>query len=159
VNASGVQITTAQGTSEGIFINGTPSATIQGDPKAAGWSDFTLSIFGSDVQHGNLDYGTATYKWSRYQSDVMDALGKMGGEFTYPLEGSLWNNHPENFNYRFSTGAYPSLFNYGPSPHFTVPWDPRATVPVGPGYVMGFHVDSRSGAVQHGVCANFGWCS
>jgi RHS repeat-associated protein len=158
VNASGVQITTAQGTYAGVFINGTPSATIQGDPKAAGWSDFTFNIFGSDVQHGNLDYGSATYKGSSNQSDVMNALSKMSGEFTYPGEGTLYNNHPGNFNFRFSTGADPSLFNYGPSPHFTVPQEPRPTVPVGPGYAMGFHVDSMTGSIPHVLCAKLGWC-
>ena len=158
VNASGVEITTAQGTFEGVFINGTPSAAIQGDPRAAGWSDFTFNILGSDVQHGNVDYGTATYKWSSSQSDVMSALGKMSGEFTYPGEGTLYNNHPGNFNFRFSTGIEPSLIDYGPSPHFTVPQDPTPTVPVGPGYVMGFHVDSMTGAIPHVLCAKLGWC-
>jgi hypothetical protein len=34
-----------------------------------------------------------------------------------------------------------------------VPNDPRATVPVGPGYVGHFHVDSHTGDVSHGSCA------
>jgi RHS repeat-associated protein len=158
VNANGVQLTTANGTSEGVFINNTPSATIQGDPKAAGWSDFTFNIFGSDVGHGNLDYGSATYKWSRDQADAIGALSKMTGEFVYPFEGLFYNNHPGNLNFRFSTGAAPSLWDYGPSPHFTVPMDPRATVPVGPGYVTGFHVDSMTGAAGHVACAKLGVC-
>jgi RHS repeat-associated protein len=153
VNASGVQLTTANGTSEGVFINGTPSATIQGDPNAAGWSNFTFNVFGSDVQHGNLDYGTATYKWSSNQSDVISALNKMG-PFSYPFENSVGNpKHPGDINFRFSTGEYPTLFNYGPSPHLLVPGDPGRTVPVGPGYVMGFHIDAQTGTVSHGACA------
>jgi len=153
VNASGVQITTAQGTYEGVFINGTPSATIQGDPKAAGWSDFTFNIFGSDVQHGNLDYGSATYKGSSNQSDVINALNKMG-PFSYPFENSVGNpKHPGDINFRFSTGEYPTPFNYGPSPHLLVPGDAGRTVPVGPGYAMGFHIDAQTGTVSHGACA------
>jgi RHS repeat-associated protein len=153
VNASGVRITTAQGTFEGAFINGTPSATIQGDPKAAGWSDYTFNIFGSDVKHGNLDYGTATYKWSSNQSDVISALNKMG-PFSYPFENLVGNpKHPGDINFRFSTGGYPTLSNYGPSPHLLVPGDPTRTVPVGPGYVMGFHIDAQTGIVSHGACA------
>jgi len=156
VNANGVQITTTQGTFEGVFINGTPSATIQGDPKAAGWSDFTFNIFGSDVQHGDVDYGTATYKGSSNQADVISALNKMG-PFAYPLENTVGNpKHPGDINFRFSTGAYPTLFDYGPSPHFMVPGDPRRTVPVGPGYVTGFHIDAQTGTVSHGACAWFG---
>jgi RHS repeat-associated protein len=157
VNAHGVQITTAQGTAEGVFINGTPSATIQGDPNARGWSDFVFNISGSNTKTGNLDYGSATYKWSSSQGDIMSALGQMSGEFTYPGEGFLYNNHPGNFNFRFSPGADPSLFNYGPSPHFTVSEDPTRTVPVGPGYVSGFHVDSMTGSVGHLACAKLGW--
>jgi RHS repeat-associated protein len=157
VNASGVQLTTANGTSEGVFINGTPSATIQGDPNAAGWSNFTFNVFGSDVQHGNLDYGTATYKWPRDQADVVNALSSVSGEFVYPKEGQWYNNHPGYVNFRFSTGADPSLVNYGPSPHFTVPQNPGATVPVGPGYVTPFHVDSMTGP-GHLLCAKLGVC-
>ena len=58
-------------------------------------------------------------------ADVANALSKMSGEFTYPGEGWLYNNHKGYVNFRSSTGADPSVVNYGPSPHFTVPEDPR----------------------------------
>ena len=105
--------------------------------------------------HGNLDYGSATYKWSRDQADVVQALNQMGA-FSYLAEAGGNPKHPGDLNFRFTTGAYPDLFNYGPSPHFLVPNDPRATVPVGPGYVTGFHVDSKTGSLSHGACAWLG---
>lgn len=156
VNASGVEITTANGTAQGIFINGTPSANIQGDPKAAGWSDFVFNINGSDEKSGTLTSGIATYKWSRDQADVIAALNKMGA-FSYIPEQLFGNyHHPGDLNFRFSSGTHPNLFDYGPSPHFTLPQDPKATVPVGPGYITGFHVDSHTGP-RHSACAERGW--
>jgi hypothetical protein len=161
VNANGVQITTTdananQSTAQGIFINGTPSANIQGDPKAAGWSDFVFNINGSDEKKGTLTSGSATYKWSRDQADVIAALNMMGA-FSYIPEQVFGNyHHPGDLNFRFASGAHPNLFDYGPSPHFTLPQDPKATVPVGPGYVTGFHVDSHTGP-RHSACAEKGW--
>ena len=97
-----------------------------------------------------------TYKWSRDQADVVAALNKMGA-FTYVPEQLFGNyHHPGDLNFRFSSGAHPNLFDYGPSPHFTLPQDPRATVPVGPGYATGFHVDSHTGP-RHSACAEKGW--
>jgi hypothetical protein len=107
------------------------------------------------VGHGNLDYGTATYTGSRDQADVVQALNQIGA-FSYRAEAGGNPKHPGDLNFRFTTGAYPDLFNYGPSPHFLVPNDPRATVPVGPGYVTGFHVDSKTGSLSHGACAWLG---
>jgi len=161
VNANGVQITTTdangnQSTAAGIFINGTPSATIQGDPRTAGWSDFVFNINGSDEKKGTLTSGSATYRWSRDQADVIAALNQMGA-FSYIPEQLFGNyHHPGDLNFRFSSGALPNLFDYGPSPHFTLPQDPKATVPVGPGYATGFHVDSHTGP-RHSACAEKGW--
>jgi RHS repeat-associated protein len=155
VNENGVEITTATGTAQGIFINGTPAANIQGDPKAAGWSDFVFNINSSDEKKGTLTQGSATYKWSRDQADVIAALNTMGA-FSYVAEQLLGNyHHPGELNFRFSSGAHPNLFDYGPSPHFTLPQDPKATVPVGPGYDTGFHVDSHTGP-RHSACAEKG---
>jgi hypothetical protein len=150
VNANGVQLTTANGTSQGVFINGTPAADIQGSGKL---TDFLFHIDASDVRIGTLDSGTYTYTGSRNQSDVLQVL-KDRGAFSYPGENQVGNPfHPGDLNFRFSSGAHPVLFDYGPSPHLLVPQDPRATVPVAPGYTSGFHVDSRTGSFSHGECA------
>lgn len=146
-NAGGVLITTeagtcAQKTSQGIFVNGPPAADIAGDPKAAGWSSFTFHIDSSNLARGVLAEGTAVYHGS--ESDVGALLKRMGA-FSYP-EDILNPYHPRAANYRFSQGAHPDLFNYGPSPHVLV--TPR--VPT-----LGFHVDSKTGPA-HIPCAVVG---
>lgn len=152
VNQNGVQITTANGTAEGIFINNTPAAQIQGSGDLAG---FTFNVNSSDEKIGTLDAGTYTYEGSRNQADVMKVLTDRGA-FSYPGENSIGNPwHPGDFNFRFSSGAHPELFDYGPSPHILIPEDPRATVPVGPGYTSDFHVDSHTGSARHGACASW----
>jgi RHS repeat-associated protein len=149
VNQNGVQLTTANGTSQGVFINGTPAADIQGSGKL---SDFLFHVDASDVRIGTLDSGTYTYTGSRNQSDVIKVLNDRGA-FSYTAEQFGNPFHPGDLNFRFSSGAHPNLFDYGPSPHLLVPQDPRATVPVGPGYAGGFHVDSHTGSFSHGECA------
>jgi RHS repeat-associated protein len=148
VNGGGVLITTgagtsAQKTSQGIFINGTAAADIAGDPKAAGWSSFTFHINSSDLSHGVLAEGTAAYHGR--ESDLGALLKRMGA-FSYPEEFFGNPFHPGAGNFRFSQGAHPDLFNYGPSPHFLL--TPR--VPT-----LGFHVDSRTGPA-HISCAVLG---
>jgi RHS repeat-associated protein len=152
VNQNGVQITSNGQTSEGIFINGTPSADLAGSGKLEG---FLFNVNGSDEKSGNLDYGNYVYTGSRNQSDVVKLLGERGG-FQYGPEKLFGNYHHEGeLNFRFSSGAHPNLFNYGPSLHMLVSQDPRATVPVGPGYKGNFHVDAKTGP-QHSVCAETG---
>jgi RHS repeat-associated protein len=148
VNAGGVLITTgagtsAQKTSQGVFINGTPAADIAGDPKAAGWSSFTFHVNSSDLSHGVLAEGTAAYHGR--ESDLGALLKRMGA-FSYPEEFFGNPFHPGAGNFRFSQGAHPDLFNYGPSPHFLL--TPR--VPT-----LGFHVDSKTGPA-HIPCAVLG---
>ncbi|MGD1210463.1 MAG: RHS repeat-associated core domain-containing protein [Candidatus Acidiferrales bacterium] len=152
VNQNGVQITTANGTAEGIFINKTPAANIQGSGDLSG---FAFNINSSNEKIGTLDAGTYTYEGSRDQAGVVKVLTDRGA-FSYPGENSIGNPwHPGDLNFRFSSGAHPELFDYGPSPHILVPNDPAATVPVGPGYDGQFHVDSHTGALSHGSCAVF----
>ncbi len=152
VNQNGVQITSNGQTSEGIFINGTPSADLAGSGKLEG---FLFNVNGGDEKSGNLDYGNYVYTGSRNQSDVVKLLGERGG-FQYGPEKLFGNYHHEGeLNFRFSSGAHPNLFNYGPSLHMLVSQDPRATVPVGPGYKGNFHVDAKTGP-QHSVCAETG---
>jgi RHS repeat-associated protein len=153
VNQNGVQITTANGTAQGIFINNTPAADIQGSGKL---SDFEFHIDSSNEKIGTLDAGSYTYEGSRNQADVVKTLTDRGA-FQYNAEKLFGNPfHTGDLNFRFSSGAHPELFDYGPSPHLLVPNDPRATVPVGPGYVGQFHIDSHTGDVSHGGCALLG---
>lgn len=147
VNAGGVLITTGAGTSasrtsQGIFINGTPAADIAGDPKAAGWSSFSFHITSSDLSHGVLAEGSAVYHGK--EADLASVLKRMGA-FAY-VEDFVNPYHPGATNLRFSKGAHPEFFNYGPSPHFIV--TPR--VPT-----LGFHVDSKTGPF-HMACAALG---
>jgi RHS repeat-associated protein len=152
VNQNGVQITSNGQTSEGIFINGTPAADLKGSGALEG---FLFNVNGSDEKTGNLDFGSYVYTGSRNQSDVGKLLGDRGA-FTYGPEKLFGNYHHEGeFNFRFSSGAHPNLLNYGPSLHLLVSQDPRATVPVGPGYKGNFHVDSKTGP-QHLACAEKG---
>jgi hypothetical protein len=117
---------------------------------------FVFSINKSDERTGVWADGRYTYNGSRDQADVIKVLSGIKGEFTYKGEGSLYNNHPGYFNFRFSSGAYPGLFDYGPSPHFLVQQNAKTTVPVGPGYSGPFHVDNKSGSVTHVMCAKLG---
>jgi RHS repeat-associated protein len=152
VNQNGVQITTASGTAEGIFVNNTPSASIQG---AGDLTGFVFNVNSSNEAIGTLDAGTYTYEYSRNQADLINDLTGRGA-FTFPGENSIGNPwHKGDFNFRFSSGSHPELFDYGASPHILVPIDPGATVPVGPGYTGQFHVDSHTGVVSHGDCAVF----
>ena len=157
VNQNGVQITTTdasgnKSTAEGIFINNTPAANVQGSGDLSG---FAFNINSSNEKIGTLDAGTYTYEGSRNQADVIKTLTDRGA-FSYPGENSIGNPwHPGDLNFRFSSGGHPELFDYGPSPHLLVPTDPKATVPVGPGYPGQFHVDSHTGAFSHGSCAIF----
>lgn len=159
VNGSGVQITTGTGTanqqtSQGIFIPNTPGATIQGDPNAAGWNQFSFNINGSDLGHGVLSSGTATYfgqgGWQGMVQTIQGMMSGDNGPFQYLEESTPYGNpfHPGALNYRFSPGDYPDLFNYGPSAHFPVVPYPTTQVP-------DFHVDSVTGAA-HGPCAKWG---
>ncbi len=153
VNGYGLQITTSGKTYQGIFINGTPSADITGDPNAPGWNWFSFHITGSDVSRGNLAMGTARYLGRGGYEGMMYTINNMNvngrGPFIYPEE-LIWNPfHPGAMNFRFSAGSNPELFNYGPSPHFSVGAS---------GVSSEFHVDNKTG-VFHVTCAIGGvWC-
>jgi RHS repeat-associated protein len=153
VNGTGVEITSKTGTAQGIFINGTQSADIKGDANSAGWSQFSFHIGSNDAAHGVLTDGTATYTGGGGHDGMVNAINALTvnghGPFTYTEESTRYRNpfHPEaQFNIRFSTGDHPELFNYGPSPHFPVPYS---------GTTSGFHVDSKTGP-SHLSCAAAG---
>ncbi len=144
VNGSGVMITTGTGTSnqqtgQGIFIANTPAADIQG--QGAGWSQFSFHIDSSDVSHGVIDSGKATYNGNGGNQGMLDTLNSLTagghGPWHYPLEDYYNIFHLGDTNIRFSTGSDPVHENYGPSPHFPVP-SSGTTVPH-------FHIDSRTG--------------
>jgi hypothetical protein len=155
VNEKGVQITTtdAEGnksTAEGIFINKTPAAEIEGGGKLSG---FDFIVNSSDEKSGTLDAGTYSYEGSGRQPDVVNALTQ-NGAFQYGPEKLFGNpKHSGELNFRFSLGAHPELRDYGPSPHLLVPNDPKAIIPV---EGWNFHVDSHTGDVRHGACAWLG---
>ncbi len=148
VNGNGVQITSSTGTAQGIFINGTKSADIQGS--GAGWNQFSFHIDSNDAAHGVLTAGTANYQGEGGWHGMVNAIEAMKwnghGPFVYSEESTRYGNpfHPGALNYRFSSGDHPELFNYGPSPHFAV------TPNVVP--QSDFHVDSKTGPM-HGPCA------
>lgn len=90
VNGNGVMITSSTGTAQGIFINGTPSATIQGDSGSPGWSQFSFHIDSNDAAHGVLSAGEATYNGPGGYQGMVDAIKGLKvnghGPFTYPEE-------------------------------------------------------------------------
>jgi hypothetical protein len=151
VNGSGVMITTGTGTKnqrtgEGIFIAGTTAADIKG--QGQGWDQFSFHIDSSDVTHGVIDHGTATYNGTGGHQGMLDTLNSMTagghGPWQYKFEDYYNFFHLGEHNMRFSTGADPRDVNYGPSPHFPVPSSGTS--------VPGFHVDSLTGS-QHLNCA------
>jgi len=150
VNGTGVQVTSAAGTAQGIFINGTPSADIRG--QGAGFDQFSFHIDSNDAAHGVLTAGTANYTGSGGYQGMLNAIKNTTvnghGPFEY-TEEKLFGNpyHPGEQNFRFSTGAHPELFNYGPSPHFAVPQGPNPS--------SDFHIDSKTGPA-HLTCATMG---
>ena len=151
VNGTGVQVTSAAGTAQGIFINGTPSAEIQG--QGAGFDQFSFHIDSNYAQRGVLAAGTATYLGRGGRRGMIDTINSIKvnghGPFRYAEESTPFGNpfHLGSDNFRFSTGSDPEDNNYGPSPHFAVP---RAG-----GGSSDFHVDSKTGPI-HLPCALVG---
>jgi RHS repeat-associated protein len=173
VNQNGVQITTANGTAQGVFISGTTAANgIQGSGALAGFSfNINDNCGGSCLASGSFQFSgtgsqarnllTARGAWSYWGFDALDS-----GDFGF---------HPETDQFRFGSG---------PSSHFSVPWDmvmrpdysqhmsgintlegdsgfvlravqnPKATVPV----TGGFHVDKATGVghAKDAVCSVLG---
>jgi RHS repeat-associated protein len=147
VNEKGVQITTtdAEGnksTAEGIFVNKTPAADIQGSGKL---SDFAFHIDSSNEATGTLSAGTFSFNANRDDTRrTLDERGAFRGLFDKRWVLGVWSAdeiffHHSSTQHRFGTG---------PSPHFSVPDDPKNTVPTkGP-----FHVDKGVGG-GHAGCA------
>jgi len=154
VNGDGVLITNGQGTFQGVFINGTPSADIMGDPNAAGWNQFSFHIDSSNLDRGVTAQGIALYLGSGDKQAMLNAIEALRvngrGPFHYQEEAFGNPFHPGAQNFRFSSGPHPELFNYGPSAHFPVPGEAVNW--------SEFHVDSKTGPA-HLTCAVRGvWC-
>jgi RHS repeat-associated protein len=152
VNENGVQITTANGTAQGIFINNTPAADIQGSGALA---DFSFHIWYSNVPKGTLSGGI--FRFNGTGDEAMDLLQKRGAFqslFDRP-NGTIFGFHPGTEQFRFGSG---------PSAHLSVPVDgrfgldinPRVIVPV----VGDFHVDAHvgSGHAKDVVCGIISAC-
>ncbi|HEV2424016.1 MAG TPA: RHS repeat-associated core domain-containing protein, partial [Terriglobia bacterium] len=159
VNGNGLQITTKNGTAEGVFINNTAAADISGSGALAG---FGFHVNYSDTATGNLAGGTVGFNGSLEQAR---ALLQSGGAFNLGLldeaDGSILGFHPGTDQFRFGSG---------PSPHLSVPEDYiyRATggtegqvtyvLDPNPNHTIVFHVDARvgSGHARDVVCGYFG---
>ncbi len=152
VDENGVEITAKglKGTYEGVFINNTPTADIAGVGRL---SNFMFHVELSNVARGTLDAGTYSDKAAPDSSAVASALGALS--YWVPTEPGRHDiDHPGYLSFRFSKGAHPNIFNYGPSLHILVRDDPTSTVPADSGYTDPFHVDSRTGPAHFG-CAVF----
>jgi hypothetical protein len=155
VNQSGLQITTANGTAQGVFITGTPAANnVQG---SGGLSGFTFDINGNC---GGTCLSSGAFKFAGTPEQAEAAL-KAAGAFNYgfwdALNSTQFGHHPFTDQFRFGSG---------PSPHFSVPWpvipglsEPGSPPIVNPEYTVpakgDFHVDATTGS-SHFWCANFG---
>jgi len=144
VNANGVQLTTANGTSEGVFISGTPAAkNIQGDA-SKGFGGFTFDINGNC---GGTCLSSGSFQFTGTPQEARDALLSAGAwnyGFWDMLNSTPLGHHPETDQFRFGSG---------PSLHVSVPWDflgiidmqlvpnPASTVPA----TGGWHADETIG--------------
>ena len=151
VNGSGVQITTGTGTSsaqtsQGIFISGSPAANnLQGSGALKGFTfDINRNCDGTCLASGTFSYN-GTPDQTR---DLLDSRGAFRSIVDQTLPGvgksvDEMEYHPNTTQHRFGDT---------PSPHFSVPRDPRDTVPtVGP-----FHVDTNAPGLKHLGCATLG---
>jgi RHS repeat-associated protein len=146
VNQNGVQITTQNGTSEGVFITGTPAANnVQGSGVFQG---FSFNINGNCTQtclaSGDWSYNGAP------NANAARALLYDRGSFTLGIPGLEGILPDEDAVAGFGLGAHPFSTQHrfgGPtdSPHLSVPYDPKGTVPA----AGGFHVDAHSNYLGH----------
>jgi len=121
VTGGGVQITTASGTYGAQFINGTPSATLQGSGALA---NFTFNITGQNP--GNLLRGTWQFNGTPAEAQLWM---QSHGAWSYPLD-VVNPFHPNTEQFRFSDPNDPS----GPSIHISQPFG------TGLGIVNGFQI-------------------
>jgi RHS repeat-associated protein len=147
VNSQGVIITTDNGVYQGIFINHTPAADIEGSGLFSG---FSFHIDHSSLDQGVLSAGSASF----VGDNLNEAISRLRSQsFTYfgaenlLSEHSKLHTHPYSTNLRFANGLFPEIRDYGPSPHFVIANTPGASAPV-----MEFHVDKSTNAISHSLC-------
>ena len=138
VNENGVQITTAQGTFQGDFIDKTPAADLSGSGLL---QDFSFKI---DGNCGGSCFSSGQYTYNGTNDQARDLLDHQGawkytgdkdqiGLFGHSWDEVIFKDHRNTTQHRFGKEGADS-----PSPHFSVPRDPSATVPSR----GGFHVDN-----------------
>lgn len=152
-NQNGVQITTASGTSEGIFISGTAAANdVQGSGALKNFTfDINGNCSGTCLASGDWHSNLPSY---RAVGDLLNQRGAFtifGEDLKAFLGGGA---HPYSFQYRFGGSGCSPTFSCPNSPHLSVPYDypgtvtffPMANVPRG----GGFHVDEHGDPPHHG---------
>jgi hypothetical protein len=108
---------------------------------------------------GILSSGTTTFSGTR--DELIDRLSPAsftyGGWRRFGMENVLnytpWGTHSDATSLRFTDGWLPLFANSGPSPHLAIKHTPGASAPS-----IEFHVDDRTGAIQHGNCVFRGKC-
>ncbi len=154
VSEEGVLITTAQGTFQGEYFNN-PASIVNGVDRNP--ADLTGSAMLTDFQFHIDDnckgtcLASGTFKYGGTPDQTRALLDKRGGfRSVWDREIPLWGKSLDEWIYHEGTTQH--RFGSGPSPHFSVPREPQATVStVGP-----FHVDKDAPGITHGGCALFG---
>jgi len=145
VNENGVQITSASGTAEGIFKNGTAAANdIQGSGALNG---FSFDIDHSDVGTGNLAGGTFHFNGSPVDAARVLASRGAFNELLDFLDGTAVGFHPFTDQFRFGNGpvshlSVPQEYLLPPDQYnYAGVMNPKYTTPVTGDY----HVDAHRG--------------
>jgi RHS repeat-associated protein len=160
VNESGVQITTASGTSQGVFAPGTAAANnIQGSGLLQG---FSFNINGN-CEGAGACMASGTFKFNGTEEQARKLLEQRG---SFTMIGDIFGvTHPGSTQHRFRDPNNPT----GPSSHLSLfdtrfpmdagglLWmsDPRATVPT----TGDFHVDPHGTTWSHLVCDLLNGCN
>ena len=159
VNGSGLQITTKNGTAEGVFINNTAAADISGSGALSG---FNFHVNYSDTATGNLAGGSVQFNGSLDQArSLLQSRGAFNLGIIDEVDGSIFGFHPGTDQFRFGTG---------PSPHLSVPEDfiYRATggtegqvtyvLDPNPNHGIVFHIDAHTGSghTRDVICSKVG---
>ena len=159
VDQNGVEVTTGGKTYSGQYFDNPASHTTDADGNDVNHNPVDLKGGGQFVGfsfniNGNcngtcLASGSFSFNAPRdFTGNVLELRGSFRSIVDRRIPGwgkSLdeWEFHPGTEQYRFGTG---------PSPHFSLPDNPKDTVPtVGP-----FHVDKDAPGLQHLGCAKLG---
>jgi RHS repeat-associated protein len=158
VDQNGVEITTGGKRYQGQYFENPESVAVFSDhiedhnpidlTGSGNLQDFSFHI-DDNCRSTCLASGTFQYNGTPDQTrNILDQRGAFRSivDRTIPI----WGKSIDEWQYHENTTQH--RFGGGPSPHFSVPRDPRATVPtVGP-----FHVDKDAPGIQHLACAELG---